>query len=630
LTYVDDAASEKVPIESEIERFILFKNSKNSFDQFVTELNIQLNDWSILSPVVIAFQLYQKEDLYLEQDEIRLLARNIAKVSKNPSSGTLIKDKIIQKLAKSVSTEEFSNIKSLKNLILDGFPKGEKIISGAIITYIEKTFNSKSNLQIEIIAELLSLSNDKKTDWWSKTVVNGFATVFGNLTPTSINNVWKILLASDSSIDDILSFIPADGDAEKILIQSLPNSIPNVVAKKISSSIRYKNWYSLHANLLLHYLSAEEATKKQLDFERRTQSASFEGTGILLDKLNDTQLLAVIMDKPDDLLINEYASRSVNRPELLKLLDVLNPVWLKIWSESLNITGDLTHGTENLSTNIEIVIKLICKGISIPDKILLLIAGSEFSDLSGQQNRENVWKNLPQPHMQKFLQATANGCMSKVLNGELLTINIETDIKSILSSDEFVTKFLSDNRLNINAVLIAFSSIEGLKDKFLSDYITYLNIQLSEFQSSKLGNLVLEKRFPLSARQIFEKSKDNHSYRIALDTCTSLIDFTFYEKLIYSGLLGEKITPVAVYLEIQKKAITMYPKGPEDNDIWKRAGGDISKFMDQRSREENWKHGIHLLKNGGGGKDITTFSLLKIMIEDHPQNIELKELKKYF
>lgn len=96
------------------------------------------------------------------------------------------------------------------------------------------------------------------------------------------------------------------------------------------------------------------------------------------------------------------------------------------------------------------------------------------------------------------------------------------------------------------------------------------------------------------------------------------------------SLFGEQVSADAVYSEILSKVLAMYPQGPEHSDIWKRAGGDISKFINQKSREDNWKHGISLLRNGGGGANLSAGSLLRIMIEDYPQNNELIELKKYF
>ena len=625
---VDDLELDNVHIESEIEKFVLCKNAKNGFEEFINALNIQLSDWSTLTLAVKAFQLFQKIDQNISQDEIRLLVRNISKISPESSSGGLIKNKIILKLAAAISSEQNSNVKSLSNLALNGFLGGTNIIGSAIETFISKAFNTEKNFQSDALLELLKLTEVPKKVWWRDAVLKGVSTVYSKLGNVNSINAWQIFLKAESSMDKLLSFIPANKEAEKIFIESMPKSIDSKIAKRIASLIQGKNWFILHAHLLSKYLSTKDAIKVQLEYERNVQCVSFEGTHLLFENLCDSDLLNVILVMKDDLLIEEYASRSALKPILLKGINVNQPVWLKIWSESLRVTKNLAYGIENLSSTLEKVVNLIDKGTAIPEPILLYFAESEFSDLSNQ-TRGNIWRNLPQVFVQKFQKATAAGCMKKILDGTLSFDKVEKEITDVLSSDDFITTFLIENRSNMNAVLIAYSSIPSLKDKYLSDYLYYFSESLTELESSKLGNIVFEKKLTTSARQIFEKAKYNQQYRIALNNCKSLISFSWYEKLSYGSLLGEQVPVDAIYSEILRKAITLYPQGPEQSDIWKRAGGDISKFSNQSSREENWRHGVSLLKKGGGGANLSAASLLKVMIEDHPQNNKLQELKKH-
>lgn len=628
--YVEDSESKIVQIESEIEKFVLFNNTENVFEEFINDLNIQLTDWSILTPAVKAFQLFQKIDFKLSQDETRLLVRYIAKISPESSSGKVIKNKLILKLANSISSEENSNIKSLSNLALDGFPEGPKIIGSAIEKFTINAFQSVNNFQGDALHELLKLTDGHKTDWWRDSVLKGVSKVFSKVDNVSISNAWQIFLKPESSMVTLLSFIPADNGAEKIFIESMPKSITKTIAEKVAFNIRDKNWFILHSHLLLQYLSAKEAIKVQIGYERSSRFVSFEGSHLLLTNLSDTELLSVTLDMGEDLLIKEYANRASAKPILLKPIDVNESVWLEIWSECLTVSKNLAYGIENLGSTFEKVLRLIEKGITIPERILLLFSESDFADLSGYQNRKSIWRNLPHLYIKKFQEATAIGCMKKILNAGLVFDEIEQEIKIILGSDDFITVFLSVNRANMNVVLAAFSNIPDLKDKHLSDYIHYFSENLSELESAKLGDVVLDKKFATSARQIFEKAKNNPQYRIALNNCKPLINFSFYEKLMNGSLFGEQVSADAVYSEILSKVLAMYPQGPEHSDIWKRAGGDISKFINQKSREDNWKHGISLLRNGGGGANLSAGSLLRIMIEDYPQNNELIELKKYF
>src|SRR3546814_739931 len=75
-------------------------------------------------------------------------------------------------------------------------------------------------------------------------------------------------------------------------------------------------------------------------------------------------------------------------------------------------------------------------------------------------------------------------------------------------------------------------------------------------------------------------------------------------------------------LEFRKKLVselaTLYPQGPEQDDIWKRAGGDVSILTNSGSRKSQWFNVIEKLNLGGGGKSISITSLMNEVKEDYP------------
>lgn len=78
-------------------------------------------------------------------------------------------------------------------------------------------------------------------------------------------------------------------------------------------------------------------------------------------------------------------------------------------------------------------------------------------------------------------------------------------------------------------------------------------------------------------------------------------------------------------LEFRKKLVselvTLYPQGPEQDDIWKRAGGDISILINSANRKSQWFNAVEKLYLGGGGKDISVMSLINEIKEDYPDSI---------
>ncbi|KAA6332121.1 5'-methylthioadenosine/S-adenosylhomocysteine nucleosidase [termite gut metagenome] len=70
------------------------------------------------------------------------------------------------------------------------------------------------------------------------------------------------------------------------------------------------------------------------------------------------------------------------------------------------------------------------------------------------------------------------------------------------------------------------------------------------------------------------------------------------------------------------KLSSLYEKGPEENDIWKRAGGNVSILTNDANRKSQWYSAINVLSKGGGG-EITLQSLIDEVKNDFPNIVLL-------
>lgn len=77
---------------------------------------------------------------------------------------------------------------------------------------------------------------------------------------------------------------------------------------------------------------------------------------------------------------------------------------------------------------------------------------------------------------------------------------------------------------------------------------------------------------------------------------------------------------------LEKILIELYPFGPRDQEVWSRAGGDLSRLQLHPSGQAAWHAALRTLKQGGGGRSISFGSLLDTVREDfsnHPQLAKL-------
>ncbi|WP_289057756.1 5'-methylthioadenosine/S-adenosylhomocysteine nucleosidase [uncultured Flavobacterium sp.] len=101
----------------------------------------------------------------------------------------------------------------------------------------------------------------------------------------------------------------------------------------------------------------------------------------------------------------------------------------------------------------------------------------------------------------------------------------------------------------------------------------------------------------------------------------SAFTFEMIDALKINNKLEEDISSEMFKKKFVDELVKFYPQGPEQDDIWKRSGGDVSILINSSSRRSQWYNAIEKLSQGGGGKNITIASLINEVKADYPQVI---------
>ncbi|HEY6927473.1 MAG TPA: hypothetical protein VI653_28620 [Steroidobacteraceae bacterium] len=80
--------------------------------------------------------------------------------------------------------------------------------------------------------------------------------------------------------------------------------------------------------------------------------------------------------------------------------------------------------------------------------------------------------------------------------------------------------------------------------------------------------------------------------------------------------------PVTFWVRFRELASRLYPMGPRENDIWRTAGGDLSRLDLSDTGYTQWARALRKLEQGGGG-DITPQKLLAAMLQEFSNNADL-------
>lgn len=135
----------------------------------------------------------------------------------------------------------------------------------------------------------------------------------------------------------------------------------------------------------------------------------------------------------------------------------------------------------------------------------------------------------------------------------------------------------------------------------------------------EIFNHVAEKvRSAAPGRQhpIFKASDLEDNFPVALDRGGTKSP----EAASGSGKAGE------TWRQLEDILADLYPVGPQDQEIWARAGGDVSRVRLAGTGRANWFAALRVMRQGGGGTGINQASLIKTALDDFPHHRELTAL----
>lgn len=84
-----------------------------------------------------------------------------------------------------------------------------------------------------------------------------------------------------------------------------------------------------------------------------------------------------------------------------------------------------------------------------------------------------------------------------------------------------------------------------------------------------------------------------------------------------------------IWRQLEDILADLYPAGPQDQESWARAGGDISRLRLTSTGRANWFAALRTMRQGGGGPNIAQSALIEAVLEDFPHHVALTRLIKH-
>ncbi|KAA6332120.1 hypothetical protein EZS27_019339 [termite gut metagenome] len=618
---VEDKEDFNIQIESDAERLLLGDLAPNAFYTFIQDLNIQPESFKTISICYRAYQLYCKLN-ECTASEVLQLVRSLATLSPH-NNANRIKSKSLEHLCLLLANASEDEIKGLRNIDFSSFEEGNTKITKAIELFWDKQFqNTERNKLSQFIFDVFETKEN--VTWWHHVIIQKISRLLKDLSATDI---WDFISIQKGLLVYFEPHIVTSHEKETQFLSSCPKGLNLEIVGIVRDFSRSRKWFRLFAKMNLEIDSPQSALLEQLSLEKDVNlSYQYSGLDVIITNFSDKDFVEFAVKKDIEKLNHIAADKCVKNPHLLSLLDVKTATWRKVWAYSLEKTDNLPFGIPHLQTTIFEIFDLLLQNISIEDLLIEKISKSEYANIKDYPNRIKLWNKIPVKYQPEFVLKTSDAIIDSILNGN--DEEVEIIIVNKILSDSYIGEVC--NRSALKSVLLIYDKFIDLNEKYLLSGIKKHVGNLDKLDSNKLGLLVRQKSWGASAEAVFVKAKNNPSFLIALNQCAYLI--SKWKRLWYSDLFNETFSESDYYDSLCELAIELYERGPEENNIWKKAGGDVSILTNTANRKEQWYSAIQYLRKGGGGKEITAYSLLEEIKKDKPYrySTEINKLMEYF
>lgn len=172
-------------------------------------------------------------------------------------------------------------------------------------------------------------------------------------------------------------------------------------------------------------------------------------------------------------------------------------------------------------------------------------------------------------------------------------------------ADEVSSVFVGARNSVFTTALLA--GLRGAADKSASGFIKVFD--LFNYVSEEVPKLIPDDQHP-----IFKADNLEVNFAVALSQGG--------KKSPYSPEITLGVQEQLPWSVLETVLVELYPFGPRDQELWSRAGGDLSRLQFHPTGQAAWHAALRTLKQGGGGRNINFGSLLRTAKEDfsnHPQ-----------
>jgi hypothetical protein len=260
-------------------------------------------------------------------------------------------------------------------------------------------------------------------------------------------------------------------------------------------------------------------------------------------------------------------------------------------------------------------------GARVETRLITLLAETPLADLRRYKRRAELWSVLAGSTRQRLLAVTAERWMENIDSEEPVVLEQEMQ-RQILNSAMFTQVIKDLISRNFTKALQLISHLTLVDDHAFAPLASIFTAgQLTTNDAETLGNLIKMRGWTFTAdslAQLVRQGRDD--LKPSLRECQGLLGFWTRFRLRLGVVSSDE-----KWHELANICADLYPAGPDDREVWRRAGGDNADLIYHGDGRARWSDAIYKVRHG---YHLRSWKLLSKMREDFGWNDDLRALSK--
>lgn len=549
-------------------------------------------------------------------DDLLSAVRMVDGLSSDPKVGVAIKGDLLSRLVGLIPAASASQLLVLRNLLLAGFSQAQQFWLAVELAVAKLKFEPTQDAEL---GELAQAAGDEELAFepWRAAATTGLLVASRNDDAPIYKAVWRWAEGNSPAFSAVVDALPAERAFEQRLAAAVPKKLQVAKPEQLLAPVLKKRWLVAYGTVLAATLAPRDAARQQLKVDKAADHS--EGLKAALGQANAAQVLECAVNEKDLRLVDIAADMAVSDPKVLFGIRGQDISEQRVWAAAIMKKLSLWSTPKKPADVRDTVLEQLVDGHALEPSLLEALAHTPLADVSSFPRRAELWHRLPQ--RDAYLQATAAGWLEQAGTSGKATVPEDTLEQAIIANPQ-LRALLGKPSMSVDASLSIVAALASFSE---SMFITWLETMLrgmsvlSISSSERLGTLVASQCWARAANTLadFYSTRRRADLLPALRACSGLLGvFTRWQLGVFAPTVNEK------WAALEDAACDLYPAGPDDEQLWSRAGGKKSDLpRGFQSGAARWHAALSSVRFGGRPK---ARELLFHMLKDFPDNEQLR------